>query len=478
MSRFTHHQFFGAVATIALLMATAFASCSDDEKFTTDRGALLSFSRDTVGFDTVFTGITSSTERLYVYNRNSSGVRIANVRLESGGTSGFLINVDGQNGASIGDVQVLDKDSVFVFVKINAPVSSSMESTKITDAILFTLESGEQQKVVLEAYGQNVNVLRGEVLESDRTFTASELPCVIYDSLVVAADATMRVQAGTTLYFHNGASLIVHGKLEVEGMLGQPVTMRGDRLDRMFDYLPYDRLENQWGGIWLTASCKGCTLNHADIHSGNFGVFCDGIDGTVSITNSVIHNVAGDGLYLKDCKALVANTQISNAKYDCVTICGGTSEFIHCTLAQFYPWDAERGHALYVSNYLDEEEHLVETANFYNCFITGYADDEVYGNAGDQPLNLNFYNCVLLTDVSDETYFHDCIGESKDSTTYKSTHFRTFDTYAYQYDFRLDSLSTARGKGSPTYAAIYPADRYGVGRTEKPDAGCYQFSSK
>ena len=473
MQKGTHYIL---LITLAILLClVSFSSCVDDEHMTADKSVVLEFSQDTIGFDTVFTGITSSTARLLVYNRHKDGVRIARVQLESGGKSGFMMNVDGQNGVSIDDVQVLGKDSIFVFVKLNAPINSSMEPVKITDAILFTLESGVQQKVTLEASGQDVQILRAEVLKSDRTFTTDELPCVIYDSLVVAENVTMRVTAGTTLYFHNGASLIVHGELALEGMQDKPVTLRGDRLDKMFPYLPYDRLENQWGGVRLSASCKGCTLNHADIHSGNFGILCDGIDGNVSITNSVIHNVAGYGLYLLDCKALVANTQITNTKYDCVCIYGGTSEFIHCTLAQFYPWSADRGHALNVSNYLDDEEHIVKAANFYNCFITGYARDEVYGYPGDQDLNIYFVNCVLLTDVSDETYFRNCVEESKDSATFKETNFKTFDTYAYYYDFRLDTLSVARGKGSTTYSALYPTDRYGVERGDHPDAGCYQF---
>ena len=97
---------------------------------------------------------------------------------------------------------------------------------------------------------------------------------------------------------------------------------------------------------------------------------------------------------------------------------------------------------------------------------------------GDKELNINFYNCVLLTDVKDEAYFHDCIAESKDSTTFKSTNFNTFDTHAYIYDFRLDTLSTARGKGSSAYSTLYSTDMDGIERGAKPDAGCYQFPTK
>jgi len=459
---------------MTLLSSVLISSCSDDEQMTTDHGAQLSFSQDTVSFDTIFSGITSPTERVRVYNKNDKGLRIKNVRLESGGTSGFMLNVDGQNGTSINDVQVLKKDSVFLFVKVNIPTNSAKQPTKITDTVIFTLESGVQQKVVLEASGQNMTPLTGKVLEDDMVMSADDIPYVIYDSLVVAKDATLRITEGTTLYFHNGASLIVHGSLKIEGTQEKPVTLRGDRLDKMFDYLPYDRLENQWGGIYLFPTCKECTINYADIHSGNYGLVCDEANGNVSLFNSVIHNVAGYGLYLKECDALVTNTQISNTKFDCVGIYGGKADFYHCTIAQFYPWKADRGNALYVSNYIGDEEHLIQSVNFYNSFITGYADDEVYGNPGDKQLNLNFYNCVLLTDVSNATYFHECVGESKDAEAYKEKNFKTFDTHAYIYDFRLDSVSVARGKASTAYSTSYPIDRLGVSRGEKPDAGCYQ----
>ncbi len=473
MKKFTLHILLGTL--LLILASTALCSCSDEESFTTDQGAQLSFSKDTISFDTIFSGITSRTERILVYNKNSKGVRIANVKLESGGTSGFLINVDGRNGTSINNVEVLKKDSVFLFVKVNTPASSSMEPTKTTDAVVFTLESGIQQKVVLEAVGQNIKILRAEVLTTDKTISSDELPYVIYDSLVVAENTTLHILEGTKLYFHNGASLIVHGTLKVEGNREKPVVFRGDRLDNILDYLPYDRLENQWGGIYLSATCKGCDITYADIHSGNYGIVCDGNQGHVNITNTIIHNVAGYGLYLLDSQAHVANTQISNTKYDCVSVYGGTADFYHCTIAQFYPWDADCGNALFVSNFIGEEEHLIQAVNFYNCFVTGYANDEVFGNPGEKPFNLNFHHCVLMTDVSDETYFHNCLSESQDSATYKATNFKQIDTHAYYYDFRLDTLSVARGKGAPSYSSLYPTDMNGVKREDKPDVGCYQY---
>lgn len=456
-----------------ILCATTITSCSDEDAFTTDKNAVIAFSQDVVSFDTVFAGISSSTERLMVYNRNDKGVRIKNVKLMSGGTSGFKMNIDGLFGTSLDDIEVLSNDSIFVFLEVNAPQQETNAPTLFSDAIVFTLESGVQQTVTLEAYGQNVQILNDVRIENDCTLNNS-IPYLIRDSLVVKEGATLTLNEGTTLYFHNGASLLVHGNLSIRGTLEHPVTLRGDRLDRMFSYLPYDRLDNQWGGIYLSSSCGGCNISYADIHSGNFGIEGCAVAGDITILNSVIHNVAGDGLCLVDCNALVANTQISNSKGNCVSIYGGTADFYFCTLAQFYPWSGDRGNALYVSNYKDEEEHLVESANFFNCFVTGYADDEVFGNPGEQPLNIRFDHCVLLTDTSDPTYFLNCTAESNDYARYKDSNFRLIDTENYVYDFRLDEQSTARSKGSAIYSALYPVDREGTPRPDTPDAGCYQ----
>ena len=51
-------------AMITLLFPALFCSCTDDNTFTADRGSVLKFSQDTIRFDTVFTGITSTTEPL------------------------------------------------------------------------------------------------------------------------------------------------------------------------------------------------------------------------------------------------------------------------------------------------------------------------------------------------------------------------------------------------------------------------------
>ena len=56
-----------------MLMLLTIASCDDDDNYTTSRNALLTFSRDSVKMDTVFTSVPSSTYSFWVYNPNEDG---------------------------------------------------------------------------------------------------------------------------------------------------------------------------------------------------------------------------------------------------------------------------------------------------------------------------------------------------------------------------------------------------------------------
>jgi len=63
--------------------------------------------------------------------------------------------------------------------------------------------------------------------------------------------------------------------------------------------------------------------------------------------------------------------------------------------------------------------------------------------------------------------------ETPNDSVEGKAHFVDIDEDNLRYDFRLDSLSTARGRALPMPA--YADDRYGRLRGDKPDAGCYQY---
>ena len=77
----------------------------------------LEFSKDTVFLDTVFTNIGSATYNLKVYNRGNKAITIPKISLENGTSSNYRLNVDGIPGKEFFNIDILAKDSIFIFVE-------------------------------------------------------------------------------------------------------------------------------------------------------------------------------------------------------------------------------------------------------------------------------------------------------------------------------------------------------------------------
>ena len=482
-------------------MSFWFIACDDYDSFTTDRSITLSFSRDTIAFDTLLTTVPSSTQTLTVFNHADEGLRITDVFLEGGAASPFRINIDGQDMSRsaanhVTDFEVRRRDSILVRAEVTLPAFESDEPQEIKDALVFCLESGVQQRVPLTVVGRDAFFLRACTLLNDTTFSARR-PIVIYDSMVVAPDVTLTLPAGTQLLFHDQAGLTVHGRLVAAGTLEAPVLLRGDRTDHMFDYLPYDRLPARWEGIILTAESFDNELSYIDLHSGNYGIQCDSSNTNalkLTLVNSRLHNLGGHGLSEKDCRVEVANTEISNTLGHCVELIGGHSSFVHCTLAQFYALSADRGDAVNVTFYEDTATyHPLLKADFINCVITGYAEDVIMlpnldprqwgykGSVEDPIVNYCFRNCFLATEVpDDELYKTRFINNTLDPRKGDFAHeknFQLLDTHNFLYDFTPLEESSIRGIADPAFSSAWPLDRQGRSRTADgaPDAGCYEF---
>ncbi len=459
-----------------------FSACSKDEDFTTDRNATLQFSDESLNFDTIFTTIGSSTEILMVYNHNSNGVRLKNVHLQNAATSGFRLNIDGQYGSDFNDIELYGGDSLFCFVEVTANTQNNDNPVLIRDEIIFTLESGVQQRIPLQVYGQDATILHSPTITANTTYTATR-PYLIYGPLTVNEGVTLTLAPGARLYFHADAYIDCNGTLYADGTTKE-ITLRGDRLDNMFDYLPYDRLDNQWLGIILGEKSTANYFKNVDIHSGSYGIIVnsDNTDNTkLTLLSSTIHNVGGNGLTLNNCQATIANSQITNCRGNCIEIVGGIYTIDFCTIAQFCPWIADRGNALRFSNGASKDQYKpLQQLNMTNCLVTGYASDEVFGvplnNVTDAVFNFRFTNCLL--DTPQPTTFQENFVNCTYQTTDQSSNFHTFDTKNFIYDFRLTEGSMARGKGTDADGILtaYPTDRLGKERTATSiDVGCYQY---
>lgn len=478
-----------------IVAAAILVACSDDDTFSTNSGDRLDFAMDTLSFDTIFSTVPTSTQSFWVCNSSGDGIRISRVSLEHGNQRGFRVNVDGEYldntaGSLAQNIEVRKGDSIRVFVELTPTANGNDEPTLVEDNLVFKLESGIEQKVNLRAFSWDALSIDTLTITSDTTITSTK-PILISKGITIAEGATLTINAPTKLYFRAGKGIDVFGRLIVEGTAENNVLMRGDRTDRMFDYLPYDRVSGQWGGITIKESSSGNMFRYADIHSGSYGIVCDSaaidtISPRLTIDCSTIHNVSGNGVEANNAYVKITNSQISNAAGDCVAIHGGKAEITYCTLAQFYPFAGGRGVALNFSNAIDGNPTPLYILECTNTIVTGYSSDEFIGNnisnessssaGGEQvPFNYIFTNSIIRTpEITDEealVRFPDSIFESADNAE-ATSQFVDIDEDNLTYDFHLDSAATARHKALPL--TKYPYDRNNVLRGEKPNIGCFE----
>ncbi len=467
---------------ITLIFATCcVVACANEESFTTSTGNMLSFSDDTLSLDTVFSNVPSASQSMWVYNKSGDGLRCS-VSLEKGNASAFRVNIDGiylgeGNNWQTSDIELRNKDSVRIYVEATLPDAIGQDPQKNDDNIVFTLESGVTQKVNLNAWAWNAKLVKGLEITKDTTIQ-SNTPIIIYNGLKVDRGAVLNIGPGTTLYFHNDAGIDVYGSLHCNGTAENNVVLRGDRIDRMFDYLPYDRTPGQWLGVRLYSSSYGNELYYTDIHSSFNGIVADSSDTSkkkLILNYSTIHNCQGNGLEANNINASILNSQITNTLGDCVSITGGDIDIKSSTIAQFYPFDGMRGKALYATLNQDFKKLSVT-----NSLITGYADDVITITKEDSTLDWEFSHCIIRTPKpigDDSTRMVNVIFEDvKDTTSMGMKHFANIDTDNLYYDFHLNDKSIAIDNADP---ATSPMDDHdGIKRDEKPDIGAYENTKK
>ena len=420
--------FFFLIAALLLLTA-----CSDNDSFTTDRSHLLTFTTDTVRLDTLFSTVPSSTYSFWVHNQSGDGLRLRTVRLERSGQSGFRVNVDGTFLNPVANnLEIRKGDSIRVFVEITAPENASADPQLIEDNLLFALESGVEQRVNLRTYSWDAELWHDVDIETDQTIESAK-PIVVYGGIHVAEDAILTVR-NTEFYFHDGAGITVEGALVAENSL-----FRGDRLDHMFDYLPYDRVSGQWQGISVSPHAMGCQLVDSEVRNAMDGILADST--TVILSGSTVHNCKGYGLWAHDSQVAIDNSLLSNMLKDCLTLLGCLSTIDHVTLAQFYPLSANRGAALRF-----EPSKQTFSLTCTNTLATGYDEDVIMGEV-DEKSDYSFNNCLLRTPEPDDTkHFTDIIWEKKDADIQGKDHFVLVDEQNMIYDFRLKEESPAYEK--------------------------------
>lgn len=464
------------ILAIVSAFVLALSSCIQDD-FTTSSADVLTFSTDTLSFDTVFTDLGTPTARLLVYNRAKKSINISSIRFSNPDTE-FQMNVDGQSGVDFHDVEIRGQDSIYVFVECFIPATEGNEPYLIEDKILFET-NGVQQVVQVEAYGQNVTRLRGVTLEQDTRLTADR-PYVVFDSLVVASGATLSIDPGVKLLFHDKARLLVNGRIEAVGEPGKMIDMRGDRLDNVLPDVGYDILAGQWEGMRIAADSYDNRLEYVNMRSTASGIridSCGNLDRSkLLLRNSWLHNSQSHVLESRYARVDAYGVCFSEAAEAVVSLTGGVHNFEQCTISNYYLFSAISEPLLCLYHIMPPEAgstgepnpNAPMQAQFDNCIIYGMGSDM---NEGDLTGSQVFVrNTLLKSEGTDDDNFISCIwGEDPLFYTIRED---------YYFNYRVKADSPAIGAGNPAYVnALTQTDMDGVNRLAdgNPTLGAYQY---
>jgi len=448
-----------------------FLSC-EKEVYYTSMDADLIFSQDTVHFDTIFTSIGSSTQRFTVKNPHNQKIKISSIYLAGGENSPYRLNIDGFPGNSLTDIELREKDSLYIFVEVTIdPINSDLPMV-VQDSIIFEFNN-TQKDIDIISYGQDVNLINGEIIGTS-TWNSSK-PYLIYNSMLVDTNSTLTIDPGVNLYFHKSSRLYVAGTIKANGTLESPITFKGDRLESDYENIP-----GQWDGIWIMAGSKDNIFNFTEIKNAIIGIQVDTLANlsrpTLLLSNSKIENMTYAGIFAQGSTIEAYNNLIANCgQYAVALTIGGSYEFYHCTIANYWGFSTRTTPSVILNNYYIDVNNRAQTrdiekAIFGNCIIYGNKESEIVIDKDENGLLEYKFDHVLMK--MDEDFSTDDVESFENIIVNVDPNFiDPFDN-----NFELDTLSIAKDKGKEEYGTLFPLDLNQNNRTLDvgPDLGAFE----
>lgn len=481
-------------------------SCRSDFETVASTGDL-TFSKDTIYLDTVFTNIGSSTYRLKVYNHSKNDINIPTIQLGKGLNSKYRMTVDGMQGTEgklFSNVTLLAKDSLYIFIETTAAIADANPTdflytdqiefdsgtnlqkvelvTLIKDAVfLYPKRFADGTTETLPIDDQQIDSFyldENDPINGNELIFTNKKPYVIYGYAAVPTGKTAVFDAGCRVYFHansglivaNNASININGEKSTTANLEKEVIFEGDRLEPEYDYVP-----GQWGAIWLSNGSTNNVINHLTIKNATIGLLIQNNDGTtVSIKNTQIYDSSTYGILAQTGKIVGENIAINSAGLASLACSyGGDYKFTHCTFNN--NWNSSSQLAVSIDNSISgampETKDLTQ-ATFNNCIIYGsYTNEIAINKSGTGTFEYQFNNCLLKFDGSttNSTYQF-----ATDPIHYNGIILNQNPKFfnVNLNKLNIDDTSGAFAKGSSVY--LIPLDILENTRTTPPDLGAYQ----
>ncbi|MEP1788783.1 hypothetical protein [Reichenbachiella sp.] len=436
------------------------------EELSTDTSIQLSYSTDTVTFDTLFSSVGSITKRFKVYNRNSKAINVSRMYLGNDDQSPYTMVVNGKEGKGFENEVIFGKDSLLVLVEVLIDTNDQSLPFLVKDSI--TVEyNGRSENIKLVSWGQDAIFINNREIECNVTWT-KDRPYVIYDSAWVSQGCQLTVEAGTKIFIDNDAFFTIAGTLLIEGTAEEKVEIRNTRLDQKYSVAP-----GQWGSLFFFPGSTGNSIDHAIIKNGTNGMILainlsNGEGAQVQISNTSIQHMSESGIAAYAGEISAQNLEIFHCQNQLLAgFVGGNYSFEHCTFSN-EPNDFTReGASVGFTNFLEFSD-----GSLYANDITLRLSNSIIWGREDEELALDF-SASTMEDVKIE---RNIIRSSASSWVDIGNYISQDNNYPGFYspntfNYQIDSLSSARDSA---LISTITHDLLGTVRDVAPDIGAYE----
>lgn len=464
--------------------------------FIEDSNAKVLLSRDSIMFDTVFTTMGSATRSFKIYNPFDDFIRIDKIEIERLSGNQFRMNVDGQSGTFFESIEIAPGDSLYVFVNVTINPDDPVSVSPFIIQDYIRISNGTSvQRVLIEAWGQNANYFPGKGNRKNIALLTCNMgilswddpkPYVVHGVLIVDS-CTIHIPAGQRVYVFGGLAnfegvfygdgqiqFLSQGKLHAEGTPDNRIIIEGTRLEP-----EYRDDWGQWERIHFSQGSRGNIISYTDIRDGNVGLYLDSL-ASVSLRGVKLYNNSTHNLLTRHAEVTAENCIFHTSGDVNVSLnYGGKYEFNYCTLVNYRSGrqSLSANNFLCISEFCNQWLDNPLDVSFTNSIITGSMTEPIlFLNRSANPvsdfdvrLNHTLYKADELTEeVAFAHIFRNC------NQCFTAAPSETIFLFPDTLDFRLDTLSVARDRGTPLPSI--QTDLFGKSRNPvTPDVGSYEF---
>lgn len=429
-------------------------ACDKQEDYNFDPDFRFTFSTDILSFDTLFTGFTSTTKQLKIYNPSSKAVKISSIKLNKTATA-YRLNVNGNQSNLIQNIELSARDSLYVFVEVDLAQANEDAPRLLSDKIVVEA-NGHVQEIVLETFAQDVYVIEEDIVE--QTTWTENRPYLVLKPIWIEEGIELMIQNGARIYFAKNAGLHIKGRIAVNGTFEQGVFFGSTRLEDLYENTP-----GQWDGIYFYKESSASLLRHFVLENGINGLSFDGIstNSPVDLSYGIVRNFTKKGIAAKNTTILAHDLVISNCGQECFKLEGdATCEIYQSTFYNFWPFSL-RNQAI-VSFHGSGEAKL----KISNSIVWGTRNNEIRLEPFEA---VEIRNTLLkLSDIAQTDYaavFENCIFNTNPL-------FIDIDTF----NFELQAESPAVDKGNAELNKENWVDFKGHTRNlNETDMGAYEY---